>query len=72
MCVEDDIFYLVENGRTDMLVSENIEVQAMMKFQKYNRVRLLLRLEKGIKNPLQMRNETNQGIMISLLTCPLH
>ena len=39
--------------------------------QKHKRVRLFLDLKKVIKNPLHMKNQTNQGIMISLFDMPI-
>lgn len=71
MC-DDDIVDLAENDRIDMLVP------------KYNKVansdETLIetqvgdahpRARKVIEIPLQMGNQTNKGIMISLLTCPV-
>ena len=69
LCVEDDTVDLVENNITNMLVLENKGVTSRLQ-QKHTRV-TLPQVGKVIKHLLQMKNQTNQG-MISLLTCSLH
>ena len=70
LCIEDDIVELVENDKTDMLVPENNGVASNDENStKTQEGETLPQPEKGSKNPLQMKNQTNQGITISLMRC---